>query len=221
MKYEYICRIILKQVRCPDRNSIIKQDGCHRPYRERCVPFNSLISKPSIMMENNQKHYELVAWTRKMEPRYEQQQNNSSEWEQEYQLRLIHSLHLDAQYEYIMAAMECQKAEQCPENTIRLVAALVKSARYLFLTGEYAGGIRFLLITAEYCLAAEKQYSTNNDHDTGGHVHGEMMQDFIYYYGEALRLAGKYRREDILMEESFRGLREVFMRMTELEREKS
>lgn len=117
-------------------------------------------------MENKQKRYELVAWTRKT-------QNGN-----EHQLRMIPSLHYEAQQDYISEAACCHRAESSPKNTEAFVGALVKSARYHFVTGEYGEGIRLLRVAATKCL----------------------KKDFDYYYGEFYRMAVKYRREDILME---------------------
>ena len=119
------------------------------------------------MMENKQKRYELVAWTR------------MTENGKDHQLRLIPSLHLDAQYDYITEAAECHRAARGRKDIETFVGILVKSARYHFVTGEYGEGIRFLRTAASKCL----------------------NKDFDYYYGEFHRMAVKYRREDILMEE--------------------
>lgn len=126
-------------------------------------------------MENKQKRYELVAWTRKT-------QNGN-----EHQLRLIPSLHLEAQEDYISVAAACNRAENSPKNTAALAGALVKSARYHFVTGKYGDGIRFLRLAATKC----------------------MDNDFDYYYGEFHRMAVKYRREDILMEKESLMLRKM------------
>lgn len=118
------------------------------------------------------KKYELVAWTRKVEG------------QEDPDLMMIPSLHYEMQGPYIKGiAYSRSKGEKA--------RIYEQNARFLFKTGYYGDGLRFLCKAALLCVP-----------------HSELYGEFLRLAEEFITLTRKYGRFDLMCEKDGRNLAE-------------
>lgn len=161
------------------------------------------------------KKYQLVAWTRKVKG-----QNDP-------EVRMIPSLHLDMQEPYLKEIGRCQQEEKRRSGVMdtelasRFVRAYEENARFLFRSGHYGDGLRFLRLAALHCIYSDDDAWAFWDTDLGSYMYfcGRLREDFMRITREFMALAEKYRRHDILMEKESRELLEVYAGQTSEEKD--
>lgn len=161
-------------------------------------------------MENEKKKYQLVAWTR----------NVTGQTEPE--IRMIPSLHLEMQEPYFKEIGRCQQEEKRRSGSIdeelasRFVRIYEQNAGFLFRTGHYGDGLRFLRKAAFYCISSDDHAWTFWDTDLGSYMYffGKLRGEFIRLVKEFVTLARKYNRLDILAEKESRDLMEIYREQT-------
>ncbi len=166
-------------------------------------------------MEN--KKYQLVAWTRKVEGK------------DEHELRMIPSLHHDMQEYYFHEIGRCYQEQEARsgfldrELATRFMKVFEQNARFLFYTGHYGDALRFLRKAAFYCIFSEDEAWTYWDTDLGNYMyfHGSLLEEFLRLTKEFITLAHKYNRTDILTENESKKLIEIYQEQTAEERDLS
>jgi len=132
------------------------------------------------MME---KKYQLVAWTANVTD-----QRNA-------RLYMIPSLHHEMQEPYITGISRCYKELEQRSGSLslylasRFVKFFEQNARFMFLTGYYGDGLRYLCKAALYCV--------REDHSQ---FCGKLRHEFIRLSEEAIAIARKYSLEEIFLE---------------------
>lgn len=161
-------------------------------------------------MENEKKKYQLVAWTRNVTD------------QKEPEVRMIPSLHLEMQEPYFREIGRCQQEEKrrsgCLDEDLatRFVRVYEQNARFLFRTGYYGDGLRFLRKAAFYCIYSDDQAWTFWDSDLGSYMYfcGKLRGEFLRLVKEFISLARKYNRLDILAEKESRDILEIYGEQT-------
>lgn len=161
-------------------------------------------------MENEKKKYQLVAWTRNVTDR------------KEPEVRMIPSLHHEMQEPYFREIGRCQQEEKrrsgCLDEDLatRFVRVYEQNARFLFRTGYYGDGLRFLRKAAFYCIYSDDQAWTFWDSDLGSYMYfcGKLRGEFLRLVKEFISLARKYNRLDILAEKESRDILEIYGEQT-------
>ena len=94
-------------------------------------------------------------------------------------------------------------------------------SRFEILTGHHGDGIRYLFFAAQYCIWEEDSNWTYWDTDLGSYSYfcGELRHEFVRLCEEGLRLAKKYRREDILQERKSKQMLELYYEHTQEDRD--
>lgn len=162
-----------------------------------------------VIMEK--KNYQLVAWTRRIEG------------QNEPEVRMIPSLHHEMQEPYFEEIARCRQEEASghadPSLARRFVKVYEDNARFMFRTGCYSDGLRFLRMAALYCISSDDQAWTFWDTDLGSYTYfcGELRGEFLRLSKEFISLAHKYRRPDILAERKSKELLEMFREQTQEE----
>lgn len=145
------------------------------------------------MME---KKYQLAAWT-----------ENVNDME-DSRLYMIPSVEFEIQAALIADLADCHREEyrnHCVINidlARRTIKAYERMARFEILTGHYGDGIRYLFFAARYCIKEDSFNRTSRDNVSGRYscLCRELRSEFTRLCKKALALAGKHRREDILLE---------------------
>ena len=90
-------------------------------------------------------------------------------------------------------------------------------SRFEILTGHPGDGIRYLFFAAKYCIMEDDLNWAYYDTDLGSYSYfcGELRHEFVRLCKEGIRLAKKYRREDILQEEKPRHMLELYFEHTQ------
>lgn len=165
-----------------------------------------------VIMEK--KKYQLVAWTRKVKG------------QDDPEIRMIPSLHHDMQEPYFKEIGRCQQEERRSgvldtELASRFVKAYEENAGFLFRTGHYGDGLRFLRLAALYCIYSDDDSWAFWDTDLGSYMYfcGRLREDFLRITREFIALAEKYGRHDILMEKESKELLEVYAGQTSEEKD--
>ena len=133
------------------------------------------------MME---KKYQLVAWTRNVTER------------KSARLFMIPSLDHQMQEPYFNEIAMCSKERQRHKGHIdvslarRFANVYEQNARFYFLTGNSGDGIRFLFKAAKFC----QPY---------------LRFEYVRLRDEALQMARRYSREDILQETEVRRIMQL------------
>lgn len=133
------------------------------------------------MMERK---YQLVAWTENIAH------------SEKARLYMIPSLECEVQAELIADLADVHKEEYKYAGSVsldlsrRTIRAYENMSRFEILTAHYGDGIRYLFFAAKYCICEED----------GNGVRRELRGEFVRLCEEGIRLAKKYRREDILQE---------------------
>ena len=158
------------------------------------------------MMKN--KKYQLAAWTRSSENGLE--------------IRMIPSLHHEMQESYIKEIARCHKMkEEGHDVSERLMRAFEKNADFLFLTGHYGDGLRYIRKAALYCLDSDDSAWYCWDTDLGSYMYflGRLRDDFLRLCRKFIGLAGKYGRSDIFIEPESVHLLEIYNEQTQEDRD--
>lgn len=164
-----------------------------------------------VIMEK--KNYQLVAWTRKLKG------------QEEPEIHMIPSLHHEMQEPYFDEIARCRKKEESghldAELARRFVRVYEENARFMFRTGYYGDGLRFLRMAAIYCISSDDHAWTLWDTDLGSYMYfcGELRGEFIRLTKEFINLAHKYGRHDILTEKKSKELLEMFREQTQEDRD--
>lgn len=96
-------------------------------------------------------------------------------------------------------------------------------SRFEILTGHPGDGIRYLFFAAKYCILEDDFNWAYYDTDLGSYscFCGELRHEFVRLCEEAMRLARKYMREDILQEKMPGHMLELYFEHTQEERDLS
>ena len=136
------------------------------------------------MMERN---YRLVAWTENITD------------SQSARLYMIPSLECEVQADLLTDLTIIHREENKNHGHIsldlarRAIKACENMSRFEILTGHPGDGIRYLFFAANYCIWDTSLGSYS-------YICEELRHEFIRLCEEGLRMAKKYRREDILQE---------------------
>ena len=157
------------------------------------------------------KKYQLVAWTRNVEGM------------EDPEIRMIPSLHHQMQEDYFDEISRCQRKEEagCLDAKVarRFVKVYEENARFMFRTGYYSDGLRFLRMAMAYCISSDDHAWTFWDTDLGSYTYfcGKLREEFLRLAKEFIILAHKYGRWDILAEKKSKDLLEIFWEQTKEE----
>ena len=160
------------------------------------------------MMERN---YQLVAWTQNITD------NENA------RLYMIPSLECEVQADLITDLAFIHREEYKFNGPIsldlarRAIKAYENMSRFEILTGHPGDGIRYLFFAAKYCIMEDDLNWAYYDTDLGSYSYfcGELRHEFVRLCKEGIRLAKKYRREDILQEEKPRHMLELYFEHTQ------
>ena len=103
----------------------------------------------------------------------------------------------------------------------RAVKAYESMSRFEILTGHTGDGIRYLFFAAQYCIWEDDSNWAYWDTDLGSYTYfcGELRHEFVRLCEEGMRLARKYKREDILQEKKPKHMLELYFEHTQEERD--
>ena len=143
-----------------------------------------------------ERKYQLVAWT-----------ENSSDSENA-RLYMIPSLEWEVRATLIEDLAKIHREERnsggviSPDLARRAIKVYENMSRFEILTGHPGKGIRYLFFAAQYCVLDDECNWTycDTDHGTYPYFCGELRHEFVRLCEEGLRLAEKFRREDVLHE---------------------
>ena len=151
------------------------------------------------MMERN---YQLVAWT-----------ENITENENA-RLYMIPSLECEVQADLVTDLTFIHREEYKSNGHIsldlarRAIKAYENMSRFEILAGHPGDGIRYLFFAAQYCFWDKVLGSYS-------YMCGGLRHKFVRLCEEGLRLAKKYRREDILLEDKPRQMLKLYYKHTQ------
>ena len=154
------------------------------------------IVKPLIIYVMMERKYQLVAWT----------ENITSN--ENARLYLAPSLENEVQASLISDLAFIHKEEHKSHGRIsldlarRAIRAYENMSRFEILTGHFGVGIRYLFFAAQFCIWEDECNWAYCDTDLGIYSYfcGELRHEFVRLCEEGMRLAKKYRREDVLQE---------------------
>ncbi len=163
------------------------------------------------MME---KKYQLVAWT----------ENISSD--ENARLYMIPSLECEVQASLISDLAFIHQEEYKSHGPIsldlarRAIRAYENMSRFEILTGHPGDGVRYLFFAAKYCIWEDDCNWAYYDTGLGSYSYfcGELRHEFVRLCEKGMRLAKKYRREDILQERKPKSMLEMYFEHTQEER---
>ena len=94
-------------------------------------------------------------------------------------------------------------------------------SRFEILTGHPGDGIRYLFFAAQYCIWEDDSNWAYWDTDLGSYTYfcGELRDEFVRLCEEGLRLAKKFRREDVLQEGKPKQFLELYVEHIREERD--
>ncbi len=161
------------------------------------------------------KKYELVAWTRNLEGR------------DTPEIRMIPSLHHEMQEPYYREIARCREEEEKRSGKIdvdlacRFIRAYEETARYMFRTGYYGDGLRFLRMAAFYCIWSDDDAWVYWDTDLGSYTCfcGRLRGEFLRLCKEMITLACRYGRHDILTERKSKDILDIYREQTREDRD--
>lgn len=155
------------------------------------------------MMEKN---YQLVAWTRNVDD-----MDNA-------RVYMIPSLECEMQAEFISEIALCNQAElknlgkTTAGMATRTIRAYEQAARFELLTGHVGDCIRYLCFAALRCFPDEVM-SMKCRHTDRKSFSGELRHEFTRLCEEAVALARKHGREDILLENKPKHMLDLYLRL--------
>ncbi len=140
--------------------------------------------------------YQLVAWTENITDKEDSRLYMIPSLESEVQADLVTDLAFIHQEEYKF------NGPVSLDLARRAIKAYESMSRFEILTGHHGDGIRYLFFAAQYCIWEDDSNRTYWDTDLGSYSYfcGELRDEFIRLCEEGLRLAKKFRREDVLQE---------------------
>ena len=164
------------------------------------------------MMERN---YQLVAWTENITD------NENA------RLYMIPSLECEVQADLVTDLTFIHREENKSHGYIsldlarRAVLVYERMSRFEILSGHPGDGIRYLFFAAWYCIWEDDRDWVYYDTDLGSYSYycGELRHEFIRLCEEGLRLAKKFRREDVLQEWKTKRILEMYYEQTQEERD--
>lgn len=164
------------------------------------------------MMERK---YQLVAWTKNITD------NENA------RLFMIPSLESEVQVSLIEDLAKIHKEEYKSHGIIsvdlarRAIKAYENMSRFKILTGHSGDGIRYLFFAAQYCIYEDDCNWAYYDTDLGSYsiFCGELRHEFFRLCETGIRLAKKYRREDVLQEMKPKHMLELYFEHTQEERD--
>ncbi len=170
-----------------------------------------IIVKPLIIYVMMERKYQLVAWTQNITD------NENA------RLYMIPSLECEVQADLITDLAFIHREEYKFNGPIsldlarRAIKAYENMSRFEILTGHPGDGIRYLFFAAKYCIMEDDLNWAYYDTDLGSYSYfcGELRHEFVRLCKEGIRLAKKYRREDILQEEKPRHMLELYFEHTQ------
>ena len=103
----------------------------------------------------------------------------------------------------------------------RAVRAYERMSGFEILAGHPGDGIRYLFFAARYCILEDEWNWAYYDTDLGSYSYfcGELRHEFARLCEEGLRLAKKFRREDVLLERKPREMLELYYEHTQEDRD--
>ena len=164
------------------------------------------------MMERK---YQLVAWTENISDNENARLYMIPSFECEVQADLITDLTFIHQEEYkFHGSISLDLAR-------RAVKAYENMSGFEILTGHPGDGIRYLFFVAKYCILEDDFNWVYYDTDLGNYSYfcGELRHEFVRLCEEGMRLAKKYRREDILQEMKPKHMLELYFEHIQEERD--
>ena len=159
--------------------------------------------------------YQLVAWTENISDK-----ENAS-------LYMIPSLECEVQADLVTDLTFIHQEEYKFHGPIsldlarRAVLAYENMSRFEILAGHLGDGIRYIFFAARYCILEDDFNWAYYDTDLGSYSYfcGELRHEFVRLCEEGMRLAKKYRREDILQEVKPKQMLELYFEHTQEERD--
>ena len=170
-----------------------------------------IIVKPLIIHVMMERKYQLVAWTQNITDNENARLYMTPSLECEVQADLITDLAFIHREEYkFNGPISLDLAR-------RAIKAYENMSRFEILTGHPGDGIRYLFFAAKYCIMEDDLNWAYYDTDLGSYSYfcGELRHEFVRLCKEGIRLAKKYRREDILQEEKPRHMLELYFEHTQ------
>ena len=163
------------------------------------------------MMERN---YQLVAWTENITDK------------EDARLYMIPSLECEVQADLVTDLTFIHKEEYKFDGPAsldfsrRAGLAYERISRFEILSGQTGDGIRYLFFAARYCVLEDDCNWIYYDTDLGSYSYfcGELRHEFIRLCKEGMRLAKKFRREDVLQEWKPKRMLEMYYEQTQEER---
>ena len=164
------------------------------------------------MMERK---YQLVAWTENITDK------------EDARLYMIPSLECEVQADLVTDLTFIHKEEYKFDGPVsldlarRAVLAYERMSRFEILSGHPGDGIRYLFFAAWYCIWEDDRDWVYYDTDLGSYSYycGELRHEFIRLCEEGLRLAKKFRREDVLQEGKPKQFLELYVEHIREERD--
>lgn len=159
--------------------------------------------------------YQLVAWTQNITD------NENA------RLYMIPSLESEVQADLVTDLTFIHREEYKSHGHIsldlagRAIKAYENMSRFEILTGHVGDGIRYLFFAAKYCIWEDDCNWVYYDTDLGSYSYfcGELRHEFFRLCKEGIRLAIKYRREDVLMEDKPKQMLKLYYEQTQEERD--
>ena len=154
-----------------------------------------IIVKPLIIYVMMERKYRLVAWTQNITDNENARLYMIPSLESEVQADLITDLGVIHREEYkLHGPISLDLAR-------RAIKAYENMSRFEILTCHPGDGIRYLFFAAKYCIREEFNWNYRaTDRGSYSYICGYLSHEFARLCEEGIRLAKKYRREDILQE---------------------
>ena len=174
-----------------------------------------IIVKPLIIYVMMERNYQLVAWTENITDK------------ENARLYMIPSLECEVQADLVTDLTFIHREEYKVDGPVsldlarRAVLAYERMSRFEILSGHPGDGIRYLFFAARYCIWEDDRDWVYHDTDLGSYSYfcGELRHEFIRLCEEGMRLAKKFRREDVLLEVKPKQMLELYFEHTQEERD--
>ena len=170
-----------------------------------------IIVKPLIIYVMMERKYQLVAWTENITDKEDARLYMIPSLECEVQADLVTDLTFIHKEEYKFAGHVSLDLAR------RAVLACERMSRFEIFTGHRGDGIRYLFFAAWYCIWEDDRDWVYYDTDLGSYSYycGELRHEFIRLCEEGMRLAKKFRREDVLQEGKPKRMLEMYYEQTQ------
>ena len=174
-----------------------------------------IIVKPLIIHVMMERNYQLVAWTENITDK------------EDARLYMIPSLECEVQAYLVTDLTFIHREEYKLDGPVsldlarRAVLAYERMSRFEIPTGHPGDGIRYLFFAAWYCIWEDDRDWVYYGTDLGSYSYfcGELRHEFIRLCEEGMRLAKKFRREDVLQEGKPKRMLEMYYEQTQEERD--